>query len=119
MLAQLKKSFSGTVAAKKPIQSKKIVTAKAPSKRRAVAQMKAEGEQCFWCNDGKILATHDELKEALLSMSAETYAHHTDGKNDFATWVEFVLCDVECAKSLRKATSAKTAAAVLAKHRAG
>lgn len=68
---------------------------------------KAQGEQCFWANDGKILATLVDLERALLKMSKDTFLHHVRGtKNDFADWVEFVLGDTELALELRGATTA-------------
>jgi hypothetical protein len=45
-------------------------------------------------------------------MEKEVYLHHTANVNDFANWVEVVLDDSECAETLRKAAtkrSAKTA----------
>jgi len=125
MLTQLKNTFSRSrmsmsTSAPKTIAKPKMKTA-VKSKVKAVAVkaklsrakktalVSAEGEQCFWSNDGKILSTLLDLKIALGDMSAESYNHHTDGRNDFANWVESVLQDKECASGLRKAKNQKAA----------
>jgi len=74
------------------------------------AQKKVAGEQCFWCFDGQVLASFLDLKHALSRMSRETYMYHvTNDKNDFADWVESVLCDKKCADGLRKIKTQKSA----------
>lgn len=64
----------------------------------------AQEGTCFWTNDGRILANLVELNKALGAMTNEVYIHHvTHDKNDFADWVESILCDAECAEGIRKA----------------
>ena len=63
----------------------------------------AEGDICFWVNDGRVLKNLNELCDALMNMSDETFAYHVnDEKNDFAKWVDEVLNDPELAKKLKK-----------------
>ncbi len=82
----------------------------AVSAKRVLAR--AEGAQCFWVNDGKILADLVEFSTALGKMAQDTYSYHVDTtRNDFADWVEFVLGDTELATLLRgvkKPSQAKT-----------
>ncbi len=60
-------------------------------------------EQVFWCNDGRILRSMVELKQALESMSDETFAYHANtDKNDFAKWVTEVIGDERLARDLQK-----------------
>jgi len=68
------------------------------------ASLQAEGEQCFWVNEGPVLRNMSDLKNALKTMSREQFTHHTkkDG-NDFAKWVGEILNCSECAMTLKKA----------------
>jgi hypothetical protein len=72
----------------------------------------AQGEQCFWTTDGKIVANLVELRDALTTMATEVFEYHvTKDKNDFADWIEYVLGDAELAQRVRgakKPTSART-----------
>ena len=136
MLTQLKNTFSRSrmsMSTSEPIEKPKTVarpktkiavtkvkTKAAPKAAKASVAKKpalvtASGEECFWSHDGEILATHADLKKALEVMSAVSYKHHTDGRNDFANWVELVLLDKACASDLRKAKNQKAAVAVMAK----
>lgn len=77
----------------------------------------AEGERCFWVNNGPVLKDLGELKTALLAMGDEQFTHHVgEQKNDFAKWVEEVLCHNKCAQALLKAKTRKGAAGVVARH---
>ncbi len=101
---------------KKQNSTKKVVAKKSSKAVQKVGLVCAEGEHCFWSNDGQIFSTLADLQGALLTISDDTYAHHTsDGRNDYADWVEFVLLDKSCANSLRKAKGRKAAATVVAK----
>lgn len=136
MLTQLKNTFSRSrmsmstsvpITKPKPVARPKakiaVKTVKAKSAPKAVkvapvkkpALVVAQGEECFWSHDGKILASHRDLKAALETMSPESYKHHTDKRNDFANWVELVLLDKACAGDLRKAKTQKAAIAVMTK----
>lgn len=135
MLTQLKNTFSRSrmsMSTSAPITKPKTVArpkikvevtrakTKVAPKMAKLAPVKptlitATGEECFWSHDGRILASHADLKKALEAMSAPSYKHHTDGRNDFANWVELVLQDKACASDLRKAKNQKAAVAVLLK----
>lgn len=99
--------------AKKPAAAKvpKAVTQRDHSKAKRVLVC-AQGEQCFWTTDGKIIANLVELRDALNTMADEVFQYHvTKQKNDFADWIEYVLGDAELAGKLRsakKSTSART-----------
>lgn len=70
----------------------------------------ASGDQCFWSCDGHILASLYDLEHALSCIEQTTYNHHvTSDRNDFANWVEFVLCDKECADGLRRSKTQRAA----------
>ena len=61
------------------------------------------GEYVFWCNDGRIIKSMRELKEALEQMGDESYVYHVNAeKNDFSTWVKDVLVDEKLARDLSK-----------------
>jgi hypothetical protein len=87
------------VKAKSPAKGK-VAKKRASSAKRVLAR--AEGAQCFWVNDGRILADLVEFSNALEKMSQDTFAYHVDApRNDFADWIEFVLGDTELAGALR------------------
>ena len=86
----------------------------------------AAPEQCFWVNNGPILKNMDELANAFLQMSNETFKHHVNSdKNDFSAWVNDVFGDKKLANDLlsskNKISAAKKVTARLAsvKKRAG
>lgn len=98
-----------TASKKAPVSGKKR---SAQSPKRVLAR--AEGAQCFWVNDGAILADLVEFSTALAKMSGDTYAYHVTGnRNDFADWVEFVLGDTELALTLRDVEKPKPARAIV------
>lgn len=107
------KSKTKIAVTKVKTKSSPLVASLTPIKKSE--RITAKGEQCFWSHDGKILATHDDLKKALEVMSAPSYKHHTTGRNDFANWVELVLEDKACASELRKAKNQKASVAALVK----
>jgi hypothetical protein len=97
-------------ATKKTVATSKKRSTKSP--KRVLAR--AEGAQCFWVNDGAILADLAEFSNALEKMSADTFAYHVSGsRNDFADWVEFVLGDTELALALRGVMKPKSARSVV------
>jgi hypothetical protein len=68
-------------------------------------------EYAFWCNDGRIIKSMRELKEALEQMGDETYVYHVNAeKNDFSTWAKDVLIDERLAWDLSKSTDRSEAA---------
>jgi hypothetical protein len=76
----------------------------------------ADAERCFWTTDGKIIANLVELRDTLTTMTDEVFRHHvTKEKNDFATWIEHVLGDIELADAMKKAKKQSTALALVVK----
>ncbi len=72
-------------------------------------------EFVFYLNDGKILHNPEELRDALYTMSDDTYAYHvTSEKNDFANWVNDIIHDSKLARDLRKARNREGAAKLVA-----
>ncbi|HET8574991.1 MAG TPA: hypothetical protein VFM02_02335 [Candidatus Paceibacterota bacterium] len=64
----------------------------------------AADDAAFWVNDGPILKNLRDLHDALGAISDDQYAYHAEGEsNDFAKWVEEVLCDGDCAQALAEA----------------
>jgi len=104
-------------AASKKAKKSVVVKATKGVKQRDHSKAKrvlvcAQGEQCFWTTDGKIIANLVELRDALTTMATEVFAYHvTRDKNDFGDWIEYVLGDAELAGRIRgakKPTSART-----------
>ena len=77
----------------------------------------ANGEQCFWTKDGKIIANLVELSDTLEHMADEVFEHHVNkSKNDFADWIQYVLGDVELAKKIKAFKKPKTARGAVVAH---
>lgn len=94
--------------------SKKALAKKTTMKKHVRALVCAPGKQCFWTSDGQVLEDLNQLQMAFGTMGDEVFLHHvTKEKNDFADWIEHVLDDVECAKSLRKAKKTSAARTVI------
>ena len=126
---------SKTAKAKKAVKRavKKVVkkaTKKSPKKAtkkvvKKTTRKKKEGKplvyssdgESFWVSDGQILNNLIALRDALDAMDKEVYKLHAGGKsNDFAKWVEKVLCDKKCATDLRKAKTQRGARTVVVRH---
>lgn len=77
----------------------------------------ADNNTSFWVVDGQILNSLVALRDALVGMKKPVFAHHvTKNKNDFAQWVEVVLCDADCAAALKKAKTPSSAKTVVVRH---
>lgn len=106
-----------------PVTKKSVVkktatkaSAKKPVSKAAPSLVYASDSQSFWVSDGQILNSLVALEIALTSMDKEVFSHHVSkAKNDFAGWVDAVLQDSECAKSLKAVKTAKSAAMVVKK----
>lgn len=112
-----KTATATTVTKKAP--TKKAVAPKKTAKKSVTKTMLvyADNSESFWVSNGQILNSLVALKDALATMDKAVYAHHVmAGKNDFATWVEQVLDDAACAKSLRAAKTPAAAKTAVAKH---
>lgn len=85
----------------------KSVKSKSVGKKKSIV---VSGEHCFWLHNGPALASLKDLSGALAKMTNDQFMYHANKtKNDFASWVEFVLLDPACAKNLRKCAT-KTSA---------
>jgi len=72
-------------------------------------------EYAFWCNDGRIVKSMRELKEALEQMGDEVYVYHVSAeKNDFSTWAKDVLIDEKLARDLSRSANRSEAAKCVA-----
>ena len=97
--------------------AKKAVKKTSRAKKAAKDLVYSENDTSFWVSDGQILNSLMALRDALDAMHKDVYKYHATGDdNDFATWVEVVLCDGDCAKDLRKAKTQKGAKTVVVKH---
>lgn len=119
-----------TKTAPKKTAAKKSVTKAAPKKvaakktapKKSAKQSKkelvyADNERSFWVSDGQVLNSLIALRDALDAMEKEVYGYHAGPvQNDFAIWVEQVLCDADCAKDLGKAKTQKSAKTAVVKH---
>lgn len=95
-------------AVKKTAGTTKKVSTKAKAKPTRVLA-RAEGPQCFWVTDGRILSDLIEFRDALEKMDAAIFTYHVKGKrNDFADWVQHVLGDTELAAAMRKTLKSGT-----------
>ncbi len=109
-----KKVVAKSLAPKKKVAATKVVTKKASSKKTLIY---ADDVRSFWVCDGQILNSLKALHDAFMTMEKEAFTHHvTKDKNDFADWVEAVLCDGACALDLRKAKTPRGARLVIATH---
>ncbi|MFA5831263.1 MAG: hypothetical protein WC878_05535 [Candidatus Paceibacterota bacterium] len=97
------KDSAGTPISKKTKEKKELVF--------------APGERCFWVDNGPALQSLLELRDALATMNEDQFIHHVnDEKNDFSSWVLYILQDEKCAKDLLKAKNMKAALKVVEKH---
>ncbi|MCA9365421.1 hypothetical protein KC723_00870 [Candidatus Kaiserbacteria bacterium] len=97
--------------------TKKTVTKKTSQKNSVKNLVTADNGKSFWVTDGQILNDLRALEQALSSMDNKVFSYHVSKTNhDFADWVESVLCDVDCAKDLRKTKTPKSARTVVVKH---
>ncbi len=118
-----KKIASKPVLKKTPTKvtpKKKVVTIKKVAPKKGVAAktlVYANNDNSFWVNDGQVLNSLVALQEALNNMQNEVFAHHVQkDRNDFADWVNFVLCDSKCSIDLRKTKTKKDASVVVSKY---
>lgn len=111
----VKKSVTKS-ALKKKVAAKKTVPKKT-AKQSKKELVYADNERSFWVSDGQVLNSLIALRDALDAMEKEVYGFHAGPvQNDFAIWVEQVLCDADCAKDLGKAKTKKSAKTAVVKH---
>ncbi len=101
----------------KTVIMKKVPAKKSPARKTsgAVVRVKrrstcasciaeASADKAFWVNNGPVVNTLDGLRDALSHMSDEQFEYHTKrAGNDFAKWVDEVLCHGSCATKLGSA----------------
>ncbi|MEK7638730.1 MAG: hypothetical protein AAB388_01075 [Patescibacteria group bacterium] len=102
---------------------KKAAKKAAPATKKSAAKVAkkplvyADNSSSFWVRNGQILNSLVALRDALSAMEKEVYLYHASkDKNDFANWVEVVLCDDTCAADLRKAKTPISAKSAVVKH---
>lgn len=134
------KKTSSKIATKKAPAKKSVTkkttktTAKKASPKKAVSKKRAKNEEettlhpvrsllqamdhrAFWVSDGQVLHNLQMLADALSEMESDTYKYHAAGEsNDFAEWVDQVLCDGDCAGNLASASTPKKAHTVVVRH---
>jgi hypothetical protein len=106
-----------TAAVVAPKKAAPKAVKKSAAKTSTPSLIYASDAHSFWTQSGDILNSLVSLRDALGTMSKETFSHHVKaGKHDFATWVDAVLQDAACAADLRKTKTASTAKAVVVRH---
>lgn len=129
--AAAKKPATKKLASKTPIAKKTITKTSAIKKPRAAKEPRplkastvalrplvyATNEQSFWVSNGEVLNSLVALRDAFALMDEAIYQHHAKPEqNDFAIWVNDVLCDNNCAMSLVTAKTPKSAHTVVVRH---
>ncbi len=105
--ARAKAAATETVA---PARAK-TTKAKTPKPAALLRLVEAPAGNAFWVNFGPIVNNLRGLRDALAGgITDRQFAHHVSGsRNDFAAWVEEVLCDAPCATALRRAKTREAA----------
>ena len=71
-------------------------------------------EYVFLCHDGRILRDMKDLRDALASMSDDTFNYHSNAeKKDFSNWVRDVIGDARLAKDLENVLDRNQAAGIV------
>ncbi len=99
----VKKVSKKAPARKKSVISKKTKTSTKKKRSNKKTLIIATSDQCFWINEGPAVRDLVELRDILSEINKEQFIHHVNSmKNDFASWVEEVLCDEKCANNIRR-----------------
>lgn len=119
--AVTKKTTAKKVPTKNPVaKGSKKTTAKKTAPRKQVSTKPlvfADDQRSFWVTNGQILNSLVALRDALHEMEKDVYLYHATGdQNDFAAWVDQVLCDPACAQDLSRAKTQKSAQTVVVRH---
>jgi len=98
-----KKSVVKKVSKKATVKKKNVVSKKTKTSTNKKTLIIATNDQCFWINEGPAIRDLVELRDILSGINKEQFIHHVNSmKNDFASWVEEVLCDKKCANNIRR-----------------
>jgi hypothetical protein len=63
-------------------------------------------EKRFFCCDGQVFSTIEQLKNSIPGMSKEVFEFHVNSqKNDFCNWIDLVVRDPVLAKTISKEKS--------------
>jgi len=116
-----KKSVKKAVPKKsvKKAPAKKVAKKSAAKKATAKKQTKkplvlASNDESFWVTNGAVLNSLIALRDALDEMEKDVYSYHVSKEhNDFANWVDVVLCDSKCATDLKQANNPVKAKSVV------
>ena len=66
----------------------------------------APAERKFFCADGKVFSSIEQLQHALYNMSPNTFRYHVNQqKNDFSNWIKYVFRDELLAQDIQKQKS--------------
>jgi hypothetical protein len=124
--APLEKSVSKSRSSvKKAVPAKKVAPQRVATKKVAKSTqdkslsapcctLVCKPEEAFWINEGPVLLSIVDLKNALRTISDAQFAYHTKRSgNDFATWIRDCFGNDACADKLKKATTRTMAVRVL------
>ena len=102
---------------KKIRNDKTTKTSRAPRITKGQAQKflaSVPEQNVFLCNDGNIFRDLKELKDALATMSDQTFRYHSNEvKKDFSKWVRDVVGDEYLAVNLETAPDREQAAKIV------
>lgn len=111
-----------TLTKKKTVAKKatvKKVAQKRVARKRAVAApcvctQVCSPEYSFWVNNGPVVCSVAELRDAIEGMSDDQYSYHTTRNgNDFAAWIRDCMGNVALAERVARAGNRTEAVRVL------
>jgi len=74
-------------------------------------------DQAFYCKNGKVAHSLEDLAEILKDMPSDEFSHHVNPfKNDFSNWIMHVLQNPELAGTVRKCNTKEEALAAIKEH---
>lgn len=110
---------SKRATAKKPVRrtgSRRRAARIASRKETCTCTNTCQPEHGFWVNNGPIVHSLCELRDAIRGMSAEQYQYHTARNgNDFTSWIRDCFKDGALAERVARATSQAEAVRTLTK----
>ncbi len=74
-------------------------------------------DQAFYCKNGKVAHTLEDLADILKDMPQDEFSHHVSAfKNDFSNWILQVLQNSDLAGTVRKCTTKEETLAAINEH---